>query len=231
MLSVHPRPEQCSSDKLCDLVAMESSPREREGRAAGARDTAARGNHLPRLPVVVLIVLGLVSIQSGLGEPRVLAGPQPAVSAAPAIPARSASEVEALRQLIAKVNPSLAPSELSRIASAVFRYSAKYELDPELVTAVLLVESSARPWVRSPKGAIGLMQVMPHMMEPLGLAGNAATIESNIEAGCWILASNIRRLGEEEGISSYFWGSEIRGQGYLERVQARRAEVRRSLAS
>ena len=71
------------------------------------------------------------------------------------------------------------------------------------------------------------MQVMPHMMEPLRLAGNAATIESNIEAGCWILASNIRRLGEEEGISSYFWGSEIRGLAYLEKVQAAREEVRR----
>jgi soluble lytic murein transglycosylase-like protein len=150
---------------------------------------------------------------------------------APPVHAYSDSEVEALARLIGAVNPSLAPSELFRIASAVLRYSAKYKLDPELVTAVLLVESSARPWVRSPKGAIGLMQVMPHMMEPLGLAGNAATIESNVEAGCWILASNIRRLGEEEGISSYFWGSQIRGVAYLERVQARRAEVRRHLSS
>ena len=35
------------------------------------------------------------------------------------------------------------------------------------------------------------------------------------------------RLGEEEGISSYFWGSEIRGLAYLEKVQAAREEVRR----
>jgi hypothetical protein len=75
------------------------------------------------------------------------------------------------------------------------------------------------------------MQVMPHMMEPLGLTGNAATIESNIEAGCWILASNIRRLGEEKGISTYFWGSDIRGLAYLEKVQSARAEVRRHRAS
>jgi soluble lytic murein transglycosylase-like protein len=107
------------------------------------------------------------------------------------------------------------------------RYAAKYDLDPDLVTAVLMVESTARPWARSPKGAVGLMQVMPHMLEPLDLAGNAATIESNIEAGCWILAHNIRRLGEDDGISAYFWGSEIRGVAYLERVREARAALRR----
>jgi hypothetical protein len=80
--------------------------------------------------------------------------------------------------------------------------------------------------VRSPLGAIGLMQVMPYMAEPLGLAGSLASIESNIEAGCWILSDNIRRLGEEDGISAYFWGSDIRGAVYLERVREARAAVR-----
>ena len=64
------------------------------------------------------------------------------------------------------------------------------------------------------------------MAEPLGLAGSLASIESNIEAGCWILADNIRRLGEEDGISAYFWGSDIRSVVYLERVKKARAAVR-----
>ncbi|NIP92093.1 MAG: lytic transglycosylase domain-containing protein, partial [Akkermansiaceae bacterium] len=84
--------------------------------------------------------------------------------------------------------------------------------------AVVLVESSARPWAKSPKGARGLMQVMPYMARPLGMVGNPNTIESNIEAGCVILAGNIRRLGEEDGISAYFWGGNIRGVAYLNRV-------------
>ena len=100
-------------------------------------------------------------------------------------------------------------------------------LEPELVTAVLIVESGARPWARSRKGAVGLMQVMPHMALPMGLPGNLTTIESNIEAGCLILADNIRRLGEENGISAYFWGSDIRGVAYLDRVRAARATLRR----
>ena len=123
-------------------------------------------------------------------------------------------------------NPGLSETDVGRISSAVIRYSAKYGLDAELVTQVLWVESGARPWVRSPSGAIGLMQVMPYTAEPLGLAGSLASIESNIEAGCWILADNIRRLGEEDGISAYFWGSEIRSVAYLHRVREARATIR-----
>jgi soluble lytic murein transglycosylase-like protein len=132
---------------------------------------------------------------------------------------------------LARANRELAPAEVARIASAVVRYSRKYAIDPVLVTAVLLVESSARPWARSPKGAIGLMQIMPHVIMPSMVAGNLATIESNIEGGCFVLADNIRRLGEEDGISAYFWGSNIRGLAYLARVRAAREAVLRQAAS
>jgi soluble lytic murein transglycosylase-like protein len=132
---------------------------------------------------------------------------------------------------LARANRELTPAEITRIASAVVRYSRKYEIDPLLVTAVMLVESSARPWARSPKGAIGLMQIMPHVIVPSSVAGNLATIESNIEGGCFLLADNIRRLGEEDGISAYFWGSDIRGFAYLARVQAKREAVRRQAES
>jgi hypothetical protein len=75
------------------------------------------------------------------------------------------------------------------------------------------------------------MQVMPYMAEGLPLAGNLSTIESNVEAGCFILADNIRRLGEENGISSYFWGRNIRGVAYLEKVEQARARVREAALS
>ena len=130
-----------------------------------------------------------------------------------------------------QLNPHLTDAQLERIRAAILRYSAKYELDPVLVTAVIEVESAARPWARSPKGALGLMQVMPYMLHPLGLAGNASTIETNVEAGCIILADNIRRLGESDGISAYFWGSDIRGVAYLNRVQAARDRLQREIQS
>jgi soluble lytic murein transglycosylase-like protein len=134
-------------------------------------------------------------------------------------------------EVLSSANPNLSDAQRVRIGRAVLRSSETHELDPQLVTAIILVESGARPWALSPKGAVGLMQVMPHMAEPLPLSGNLTTVESNVEAGCWILADNIRRLGEDDGISAYFWGSNIRGVAYLDRVRAARATVRRIVES
>ena len=140
-------------------------------------------------------------------------------------------DAERVAEVVGVWNPLLSGRERQRIGAAVIRYSGKYALDPELVTAIVLVESSARPWARSPKGAQGLMQVMPHMTRPMGMAGNLSTIETNVEAGCRILAGNIRRLGEDDGISTYFWGSNIRGTGYLEKVRAAQQSLVRDLRS
>jgi len=145
-------------------------------------------------------------------------GPSQAAGRGPDTAARIA-------EVLRRANPSLSGAEATRIGEAVVRYGRKYDLAPDLVAAILLVESGARPWAVSPKGARGLMQVMPSMMRPLGMVGNFSTIETNIEAGCLILADNIRRLGEADGVSAYFWGSDIRGSGYLERVRATRAKL------
>ena len=130
-----------------------------------------------------------------------------------------------------RLNPELSPGQNERISTAIVKYSGKYALDTSLVLAVIHQESGGRPWVRSEKGAVGLMQVMPHMLGSLDLAGNLASIETNVEAGCIILADNIRRLGEERGILAYFWGNRIRGLSYLQEVQAAQAEIRRHVAA
>ncbi len=134
-----------------------------------------------------------------------------------------------MEALLAEWNHRLSLAERERIARAVMRWSGDYDLAPDLVLAVIYVESTARPEAKSPKGAMGLMQVMPHMRRQIGLAGNATTVESNIEAGCAILSDNIRRLGEDKGILAYFWGSKIRGDRYLRRVRHAQAEARRFL--
>lgn len=128
--------------------------------------------------------------------------------------------------VLERANPELGRELSTRIADSVLRCSKENGLAADLVLAVMLVESSGRPYARSPKGAIGLMQVMPHMFEELELPGSVAHVETNVEAGCLLLADNVRRLGEADGVSSYFWGSEIRGDAYLKRVRT----VRRTLA-
>ncbi len=173
---------------------------------------------------VVLLAFVALCLLSGSAPLRSLEGDLGLSAAARDV---SGDVVRRLEQL----NPDLTEAQLDRIRAAIFRYSDKYALDPLLVMAVIEVESAARPWARSPKGALGLMQVMPYMVNPMGLAGNPSTIETNIEAGCMILADNIRRLGESDGISAYFWGSDIRGVTYLNRVRAAQSRLESEVRS
>ena len=167
--------------------------------------------------LIAVIAIGLVS--RGIATP----GPVP-------VAGRSLT-ADSIGEIVGSANPHLPRATRQRIGRAILRSSADYTLDPQLVTAIILVESGARPWAFSAKGAVGLMQVMPHMSEARILAGNLTTIESNVAAGCSILADNIRRLGEDDGISAYYWGSDIRGVAYLDRVRAARATVRRLVES
>lgn len=180
-----------------------------------------------RARVLVLTLLCAFLVMNGARMPDAVSEPAAPVAAIET----EAFDAVHVREIIDGWTPSLSDAKVSRIADAIVRYSAQYELEPELVTAVVIVESSARPWAYSPSGAVGLMQVMPHMMDPMDLAGNPTTVESNIEAGCWILANNIRRLGEEKGISAYFWGSNIRNLAYLSKVQEARESIRRTRPS
>ena len=183
-------------------------------RSEGLRELARRRT---RLALLSLLAVGLVSGGSLPVE----------VEAIPATALPQAGDHAWIFDRLADLNPHLSERSRHRIASAILRASRAHGLDPELVMAVLDVESNARPWARSPKGAVGLMQVMPYMIEPLTLAGSSLTFESNIEAGCLILSDNIRRLGEADGISAYFWGSRIRGVAYLRKVRSAREEIRR----
>ena len=51
--------------------------------------------------------------------------------------------------------------------------AAKYELDPNLVAAVIWAESSGDPKAVSTKGAQGLMQLMPKTARDIGGVGRA----------------------------------------------------------
>ena len=122
--------------------------------------------------------------------------------------------------------PRVDPALSVRIADSIARCEREQALAPDLVLAVLMQESSGRPGAHSPAGAIGLMQVMPYMYEELALPGSVSHVEANIEAGCRLLADNIRRLGEEDGISAYCWGNVVGNDRYLRRVQKLRRDIR-----
>ncbi len=67
----------------------------------------------------------------------------------------------------------------------------RHGLDPELVLAVVSVESSFRPQAVSPKGAQGLMQLMPATAASLGIR-DPLDASANLDGGArhlgWLLA-------------------------------------------
>lgn len=66
-------------------------------------------------------------------------------------------------------------------------YARQYEIQPALVRAVIRVESNWNPGATSPKGAMGLMQLMPATARRFGVA-NPFFIDENVRAGVAYLA-------------------------------------------
>ncbi|MCB1921344.1 MAG: lytic transglycosylase domain-containing protein [Candidatus Competibacteraceae bacterium] len=77
-----------------------------------------------------------------------------------------------------------------RFAADVNRIAAQYRLEPALMHAVISAESSYNPWAVSPKGAMGLMQLMPGTAERFGV-DNAYDPVANMHGGArylrWLL--------------------------------------------
>ena len=75
------------------------------------------------------------------------------------------------------------------------RYAALREgLRPRVVLAVIEVESAFNPYAISPRGALGLMQVMPFWTKRLGEpTANLFRIRTNLRMGCHILRHYLNR--------------------------------------
>jgi soluble lytic murein transglycosylase-like protein len=67
-------------------------------------------------------------------------------------------------------------------SSIVDEKSKKHKVDPKLVKAVISAESGWNPSAVSPKGAVGMMQLMPKTASDMGV-DNRYNPEQNIEGG------------------------------------------------
>jgi soluble lytic murein transglycosylase-like protein len=81
--------------------------------------------------------------------------------------------------------------------AAISRAAGEAKVRPELVRAVIVVESGFNPRAVSRRGAIGLMQLLPSTARRYG-AFNAFDPEQNIHAGARYLADLITRYGVEK---------------------------------
>ena len=79
----------------------------------------------------------------------------------------------------------------------VREHSQRQSLRPELVRAVIQVESGFNPSATSPKGAMGLMQLMPQTARSLGVT-NAYDPEENVRGGTVYLRQLLDKYGNEQ---------------------------------
>jgi len=89
------------------------------------------------------------------------------------------------------------PEYSSMYDSLVQEHASRHALRPELVRAVIQVESGFNPRARSPKGAMGLMQLMPATAKRLGVS-NAYDPAENIRGGTVYLRQLLNKYGSEQ---------------------------------
>jgi len=82
-------------------------------------------------------------------------------------------------------------------ANAVWKASRNAHLDPALVHALIAVESGYRPSARSPKGAIGLMQVLPATALRYGISDPGRSPEVNLRVGTRYLDDLLTRFDDD----------------------------------
>jgi len=99
-----------------------------------------------------------------------------------------------------------------------------------LLAAVLKAESNFNPDAVSPKGALGVMQIMPATGEKLGLR-NFFDPEENLDAGAAYLASLLRAFPSPElALAAYNAGPDaVRRHGGLPPYEETRSYVTRVL--
>ncbi|HUF23096.1 MAG TPA: lytic transglycosylase domain-containing protein [Vicinamibacterales bacterium] len=138
---------------------------------------------------------------------------------------RSGGEMVMSRALVARVAPDEVPWIDPRAAAPVvapkaapaLEAPAQFEalitqaaethaVDPNLVRAVIKVESAWKPKARSHKGAMGLMQLMPATAREYGVR-NAYDPAENINAGVKHLRSLLNRFDVRLALAAYNAGA------------------------
>jgi len=80
------------------------------------------------------------------------------------------------------------PEERLEILKRVHYEATRRDIAPELVLAVIDVESNFDRFAISVAGAFGLMQIMPFWLEEIGQSGdNLMHVDTNVRFGCTIL--------------------------------------------
>ena len=105
--------------------------------------------------------------------------------------------------------PSVEPPKPQTLADIVREASDKTLLDEDLLYSVIQAESAANPKAVSPKGAQGLMQLMPQTARGLGVT-NSLDPRSNVDGGSRYLHAMLVRFNFDlvKALAAYNAGPE-----------------------
>lgn len=95
---------------------------------------------------------------------------------------------------MANIDPEKLYRNLDKFDDLIVAAADRHGLDPALVKAVMLVESGFNPEAVSPKGALGLMQLMPATAREVGVT-DAFDPAQNIEGGTAYLRRMVEHFG------------------------------------
>jgi soluble lytic murein transglycosylase-like protein len=95
-------------------------------------------------------------------------------------------------EVVSLLAPAPAPPPASTLDEFVTAASSRNNIDPDLILSVIRAESGFNPSAVSPKGAQGLMQLMPGTAAQLGVQ-NALDPATNVEGGTRYLGQLLTR--------------------------------------
>ena len=124
-----------------------------------------------------------------------------------------------------------AGTDQSKVYPFIRYYCRRHGLDPQLVRAMVEVESGFSVRAVSPKGAAGLMQIMPGTGRDLGLA-DAFDGANNLEAGIRYMRALMDAYGDERlALAAYNAGpGRVKKGGSVPDIPETKAYVEKVLA-
>ncbi len=137
---------------------------------------------------LILLALGAFPPAQGIGDPELRRLLKEAVEAELGFEDRFDAQVWLLdmsRRLEKFVDD---PKTRIKMLQRVHYEARRVDIEPELVLAVIEVESAFDEYAISVSGARGLMQVMPFWLDEIGISDqNLFKINTNLRMGCTIL--------------------------------------------
>lgn len=137
---------------------------------------------------------------------------------------------------VARVGPVAAAAAVpalvapAHVEALIAKAAAEHAVDPNLVRAVIKVESAYRPKARSHKGAMGLMQLMPATAREYGVR-DAYDPAQNINAGVKHLRSLLDRFEVRLAVAAYNAGAgAVQRHGGIPPYRETREYVRKVLS-